>query len=239
MGFWRLAPNRLVMKHSFSERGATIVEYVISIPLLILVILIFTWFGVTANAKASLNTAMGTALRLASTRGDQLLVGQQIMGELDTWDGSSPEAVQSLLAHGTPGADLVVLLGKTIEPIAPSGGPVTLANIPAKYLYTLAYLTQSLRSGIGDSVRIPCSEDLSEAPGCVSCKFVNPCQYQPEGATCEINPTTLEELGIGLTCSFRPAFPLIGAIDALLGIVTGGRYAGTVVTRTKFYPAVD
>lgn len=226
------------------ERGATLVELALSIPLLIAGIFIFIWIGTVWNARSALTYALGNATRLAITRGNQDVVGGALISDIQSWvDGNSPSpGLERLLSSPSEvGTYQAFYNSSATNPVF----GLNLDQMPAVYAYTLAYINETMRKSVGQGVRFPCDADAPPdvGEGCLSCTFLNPVQPKLNAS----DPLVTWSSGsppvdrIMVECKYQPSILVLTPIVRLLSIVTGGSGSipKIVITRRKFISAAS
>ncbi|MBN8550318.1 MAG: hypothetical protein J0M12_13465 [Deltaproteobacteria bacterium] len=217
-----------------NQKGATLVETVIVLPLFLFGVLYFIWWAVTINERTALETGVGNAIRLAATRGNPGLVRKKLISQVHAWneagDGVAPTGyspVEELLIW-PPAAWNDVKLYFNDDMIAPLLGVEPLLSapyfqkLPPEYIYTIIYVLQSLRQSIGNSIRFPCDPSAPDGAGCVLCKFLNPVTLDSTPLTSNSPaPSEIPRRTIALECTYKPASHLLGPLRGMLSAISG------------------
>lgn len=265
-----LAVNKFnATKHSFrcnfpycrtvlSATGATVVETVIFLPILLILVFFCYWLGVMSNTKAAFEVAVKHALYLAVTRSDPLNVNladaatgglpSGVIGDVTAWhtngagtppppsqllplllsDGSASPNYGALWADPNYG-QLYTATNGTLSVIRNVNAGSSLHLLPTSYTYALIYLYQTMRQAIGNTVRYPCDpNNPSNGSGCLLCHFTD-----PTGAVGSFTAPANEGGHIGLSCSFTPDTLIGNALRALFGLVSGSTSTTPFVTMTQ------
>lgn len=170
-----------------TEKGVTVLEIAISIPLFLAIIFFVIWIAVTTHARNSLHASVANAVRMAYTRGDAQRVGKN--------PGNLLSKVQGSMTGGfsTPHHDIVPMLRKGVEgPVfSPEGwyrkswtdafGTVVdyygFLVLPPKYIMAVMYAHEGLGQRTGGKLKYPCDprgDGPNDGPGCLQCANINP-----------------------------------------------------------------
>ncbi|MFM1847891.1 MAG: hypothetical protein RL417_1365 [Pseudomonadota bacterium] len=204
--------------------------------------------AVIANGKASLGSAMTEGLRLAATRGDLTLMGNQAMIAPVTAfiSGSDLTAsgLSALLVSGdVPEDEAKLFLNQCVPTVY---GIDSLAQLPPPILYTLIYINQALRQSIGSSLRFPCvppggdpppnssnCPTTGSVPGCAACYLINPQQLNYTAVGSPPSPNFF-----AIRCEYSPSNifldPIMKGLALLTGI-SGGNAPGIVISRDRVF----
>ncbi len=220
---------------SQGEGGVSIVEVAIGLPIFLLFIFFIIALGVYFSAVGSLQTAVGTT-RLALTRGQDRLVGSEIISHINAWHAGTGtfSDVSPYVTISVPQDEARDLLNQWVDDTFGSG--IVLQDLPAHYTYALVYAAQHMRTTSGQTVRTPCDPDEPGNDGCLACRFIDPyfgheCHF--DSSCPQIGDVNYSENILGLTCSFRPAQGFVSPFLRLLSLVTGGGVPpAIVVTRS-------
>ncbi len=247
------------MNNTFcSEKGATLVETALTLPVLLFGIFLVLWIATSRNEQASFDAALGSAMRLASTRGDPFLFSKSGLSTsvsgIDTWitTGNATAAVQNLLSRNIPWTESLDNLDQrglgAFASIAPD-----FKSLPSQYIYAFVYIFESMQLGVGNSIRYSCNPDDPGNDGCLECRLLSPdgaldpsqnpipyldyctsvggCPNCPDAAHCAL-PTDV----IALQCKYRPKLFLLSPILGMLRILTGQDLAvNFVMRRTRIF----
>ncbi len=228
-----------------SASGATVIETVIFLPILLILVFFCYWLGVMSNTKAAFSVAVKEALYLAVTRSDPLTLNLTAATTLPsgsipsvtTWiNGSGSPQIDSLLYWNGSSYNLSsdpnynVYYSRTnsngvLRSIAPQQD---LYDLPASYTYALIYIYQTMRQSVGDSIRYPCDPtpaNPNDGAGCLLCFFDDPINpgsgnlFDPN-----VDPSLNPNYGpgnIAISCSFTPDTLIGNVLRALFRLVTG------------------
>jgi len=242
---------------SARSRGASLIETAIVLPVALGAIFVIIGIAIMLNARSGLTSGMSQALRLANTRGNAALMGESVLGALDTYAASSSPGftpIAPLLSSNVSETDAAAFYNTCFGAVY----GVELRQLPPQYLYTLAYLHQALKQTIGPSIRFPCAPPggapptglnncqppapSSREPGCIAC-------YLLDSRDLDLNPQTIPAGGgalsldpnrIALRCEYSPASVFISPAIALLGLFQSGGVSGPAmltITRDRVFEA--
>lgn len=217
------------------DAGISLLETALFLPLLLLIIFITIWLGVILNARASLSAGMSDALRSAATRGDDRLMGQDLLEVVKKFREApnSSEALARLAPYlsAPPARDPLEYLNRcfAIE-VFPD---TEISKLPPQYIYVLIYLSEALKLSLGPAARFPCwagpetgapsaCTEAPRGPGCVSCRLMNPdtLDFQRAGG-----PPPPDR--IALECRYEPSSFITDPVVRLLSLFSpsaGGFY---------------
>jgi len=209
------------------------VEVAVGFFLFIFGILFLLWLGLLVHYKRTLTTSLGKALRLAVTRSDPTLGPPAIPELTDYANGGFPTPhVQRLLSRNnlpdgsTDWGTAVNFYNDLIDNAYDVPGVTDFNDLPASYLYALAYFYEGMKLSIGTTVRYPCdpSPTNADGAGCIMCRFPNPVTHLPkkEGdPDDEFSGSSIPETPVELFCQFRPANFIIDPMIRLLKVMAG------------------
>lgn len=209
-----------------TEKGATIVETVIALPLFLAVFLFFIFIGIAYNAKTSLAQATGMA-RHAYTRGQSSLVGSEIIQSVQDWQGGfvgstylPPADVQALLSSPAESGSAFGAGGYYNSTTQTNYAGADFIDLPTPDIYALIYAYQSMLQSVGPTLRFPCDPNLANGSGCMRCRNINPSEFD---GSATLAPTTFgfNTQFIGLQCEYRPSSIFVDPIVALLRVMIG------------------
>lgn len=185
---WQILPARRSLSFE-REQGASLVEIVIGLPLVLAVILFLLWMVAILNARSGFQSAVVNGVRLAVTRGDSPLVGFHaglvggdtgLIPNLELWQAGTA-ALPDILYHGVDPADAEAYYNDILNKSCGTGfcgvvdGDFTVQyDAPRSYAYTLAYVYESVRKIVGESARFPCDPTEADGDGCIRCRFLHP-----------------------------------------------------------------
>ena len=170
---------------AMNDRGATLLETAIFLPLGLVLILVLIWGGIFITSSASFDRWMTQAPRLM-TRGKESAMGKQMISQVQSWNasgGAIPTDLLPLLTSNVNASSAEDYLNGATMGVFASGG-IKFSDLPPEYIYAFVYLNQGLSEAIGPTVKFPCDPTASPAaatedagPGCVGCEFLNPDTY--------------------------------------------------------------
>lgn len=239
--------------------GATMIETAILLPLVLLIFFFMIWLGVMSNTQGIFKQSVGNALMLASTRGDVLLMRKDIIPEFATWvSGPPPREIRNLLAWdkapvtswsapaswgSSPESVMQNITLKNVR-LAGNASPPSINAMPERYIYTLIYIYQSLRQGIGNELRYPCADINASTPddylsqstfaGCLVCRFDD-----PANGNNLFNVDTSNVQKIKISCYFRPNETILRPLASLIDIVSKTTGAGSNPLVMKLTRTID
>lgn len=237
-------PSNATMNYE-REQGASIIEFVVLLPLFLFTLLFLIWFGATIHAKTSLASAVTNGLRLASTRGRGDVIGQYYSDSVDSHfvgiipnldaahasidarDGSTiPGApldarALGLLSHGMDGN-----AEETMDDLNTATADVfagyKLFDIPfPEYSYAIAYASQAMRMSVGSKLRFPCDPHKEDGEGCLLCRPVNPITMDD---TPFAGDYQIVGKRIALRCDYRPSSFILTPLLRMLSLISGGAF---------------
>lgn len=232
------------------ERGATMVEAALTLPFLLFGTLFFVWIAVSKNEEATFDAALGSAMRLAATRGDPFLLApfgtSSSLPAVDNWKsggGGGPfnPSIEDLMTHDVDWGSIGESYYDSYSLGAFASIVPNLKDLPLQYLYTLVYINESMRLGVGNSLRYPCDPTQFSGAGCLDCKFLAPdasalsyadyCSAHP-GCQCAVGgfcPIPID--AIAIECRYRPANFLLGPLIGMIRILAGSYGDSLLVMR--------
>lgn len=242
--------------HNRSQRaaGATLLEIALALPFTLLGLFFLIWVGLTIHAKTSLDAAVTRALRLASTRGVDELLGVEVISDVQRWnDGVATTRLPQLLSRNVNWSEAQdyykKLLLNVFAVYDDEGQPKEiegLYNMPPEYIYALVYINEAMRQSIGEQIRYPCDpSNLEEGQGCMACSFLNPSTDQEHGMQPGFDAAHIFRAAgtsvppprrrIGVECRFQPSHILLSPIVALLRIIAGQASMPLIVLRRRMF----
>ena len=154
------------------ESGVALIETIIVLPLFLILVFFFIWLGSALNAKAALTSAVGQAVRLAITRGNEFTIPTPLFAVVDEWQNSTevipPSALTEVLCHGIEPDKCITIYqqctyGRLFGIANVPGG---IRQVPREYLYAMIYLNEAMRQSLGGMVKFPCKPDTSSVGLC-------------------------------------------------------------------------
>jgi len=225
--------------HPNDERGASLLEFAITLPLLILGVYTVIFIGQSLNARASLFTSVASGSRLAFTRAVESEMGTQLIPEVETYlSTGNPSGLDLLLA--SPGLEATAFSGTTggwymseWNQTLNLGGDRT--KLSPRYIYALIYAYRHFKQSVGGGVRFPCDpHDPVNGAGCLRCANTNATTgtNAPSASTEPIiGDPDYDYNAVGVWCEYRPAdFFLL----PIFRLVTGGSTIGTFVFKSTY-----
>lgn len=208
-------PMRVSSSSIYREQhGIALLELAIYLPLFLFLLFSGIFVATTLNARSALTSAVHN-VRLAFTRGQSDLVGSEVIADVQNWKfgGGSWDNLKPLLA--TPDLEDSALSHYTDMSQAQFG--VGFEQLPSSYIYSHVYVAQSMVQSVGAGVRFPCNPDEPDGAGCLDCRSA------PDPTTPPGTAPTEDTRFIGITCRYRPSGVIVGAVEGLLGLVSGGK----------------
>jgi len=233
-----LTTRRVLKDNADNQSGAYLVELALALPIFLAVVFILIWVGLALNARSSIISSVNSGVRLAMTRGDLALMGDEpILAEINSWDGSAANLPTLLYS---PDINSQVALDQYDDWTALVFPDDIIEDLPNRYLYALAYIYEGVKLGVGPGmVRYPCDpngDDGEDGPGCLMCRFLNggddtglevglhiSCQ---DGGPCEP-----PENQFGIECEYSSPRTIIQLVNAIIG----GAGADPIIFRHKNY----
>jgi hypothetical protein len=219
-------------------RGATLVEVVVSMGVMLALACIFVWLTLQIYALNTLNSSVRVGLRLGVTRGDSSRVGGNFTsGEPDgvlsdlSWAHTNCEAVNTQGGMPNEALDLLrtmeisrqdaydYMTGTTIGAFTTNNPSMEICRMPKPYIYTLAYTYEAMSQSLGWLVRYPCDPLAADGAGCLSCRFLNPRSPSSPFIYSGMDKVLMRPSArdIFYECRYRPRIILGDTIAALLG----------------------
>lgn len=218
-----------------SQRGATLVETALMLPIVIVGILLIIWLAVFFSSSASFETALQNAGRLA-TRAERKNVGVEMIKPVHDWNASGGDLTADLEPLMTVGVDRMSasdFLNSYGVGVFGAGG-FRFADLPPEYSYTMIYLKEALTQAIGETVFFPCDPDSSEGsaprtgPGCVACKLLNPVTYDETPWDTGADPP---RQAFTLDCKYQPHNFLLSPVFRIISVLSGGNWEPRIIIR--------
>lgn len=238
------------MSESYSIKptsGATLVEIAIFMPVFLLLIGSVYLISIYLNASTALSSSMATAVRLAITRGNPTLMGQDynsgslqtIETFIDSVTGEFPSDKLSMIASDEFTPDEAIDYYNDKVSFVFSG--VALRELPKEYIYSLIFAIQSMKLNVG-SLRYPCDANPQTNPtdfaGCFQCYFLNPDtgQFTEDFDSCAtLGPDCVPRDRMAFYCEYAPDSPLISMIAGIFNFLSIGAPPQLRITRQVFY----
>lgn len=248
------------------ERGVTMIETAVFLPLMLLIVFIILFLATLLNARSSLTAAVGSGARLGYTRARvQMDVNnngapEEMIGAVADWQrnsGSLAVAPQLLGLLASPefqseGQSVEAFLNVLTTATFPG---FAFKELPSTYIYAQIYALQAMRDSVGD-VRFPCNpgdptmpQTAHDGPGCLACVPLRPPGaidaykgYDPDPAVFESQNRAggFDTSWVGIRCSYRPSNAILGTVESLLGLVSGHTAASPmIISRSFFYDFPD
>ena len=225
------------------ERGVSLVEVAIALPLFLAGIFLVIWIGYMLNVTSSFVTSATRAVRLSVTRGNPLnFEDNHIITKVGEWLESgnpfpSDARVQELLSHNLETWNDAQYYYECAS-CAPSPDKQTtyamqehLVDLDPEYTYMLIYMYEGMRMSVGDSIRYPCNPENSDGSGCLRCVFLNPetAETEPGGSA------TISQNAFGFECHFQPDHGMMQPVINMLNLITGDSLDQLLVLDHKIY----
>lgn len=219
-------------------------EVIIGLPLFLMGLFLMFWLGLLMNDDSSLRSAVTTAVDLAATRGDSVLMGYSpraaashgIIGAVQRYlQGASFSEVKPLLTSDNlpEGYDAEEMYSRWISRNYPGA---TLRDMRPETLYALIYTYEALKQSSGGRLRFPCTPyyrddavgqgvlEEPHGPGCVKCEPLD--RDALALANCPGRQCPQNLLGahgvpqdrFGIRCVYRSDSGLLGTLVALVGM---------------------
>jgi hypothetical protein len=216
-----------------NQSAATLIELVIAIPVVLAVIFFIISLSLALNAKFSLHSAMGNAVRLAFTRSDVYRLGMDghnvlfqnspnppnvgMLPKVHAWyEGQSPSFsnMPEGFWKGIDQNELENNMKNLVFEYFDDNTNLSPKDVPISYYYTLFYTYQAMESSIGGSLKYPCP---TEQPWCLLCQFHHP-EIQAALNTPYLGPFPLTNTEtIHFRCRIRPWGGIFNTVFNLLG----------------------
>lgn len=220
------------------EQGASLIEFLIVLPIILLAIFIIIHVSIVVNGKTALRSAVSNATRLAFTRGNPATLGADagVIGKLDNYyGGGACLGLDDVFIAGhnpgwSDGCNAAVLHYEYDEGCdvfqCSDASCDNLREYPLYYFYFLAYASLGMRQALGGAVRFPCDpSDPDLGDGCFLCRFLNPAPLDPDEPNSECETYDLDERGpppgVYVRCRYRPSAAVLRPIYGLLRQSTG------------------
>jgi hypothetical protein len=236
-----------------NERGVSMIEAAIFLPLLFVAIFIVIGISVMANARMSLGSAMTEAARLAATRGDIESMGAiqliEPVGDYYSPGGSFDDISALITSGGVNVNDAESFFNRCLPFVYNSISQ--LEDLPPQLVYTMVYINQALRQSIGSSLKFPCVPPGGAPPspsqsncatnpgnpsanrGCVGCYLLHPELLNYVSISAAPNPRRF-----AIRCEYSPSNVFLDPILRGLALLTGSggsSAAGIVITRDTVF----
>lgn len=194
-----------------AELGATLVEYAIILPVLLL--LLYAVLGI--SHLGSIQTTLTVATASARTAAARARLPNPPIDDINQYalGGAPSSRLQSMFASpGKEGTAFGIGAGSYADFLETLyGTPVGLEELSLPHLYALVYAIGIVRENLGGIIQLPCKE-----PGCLLCLPI------PNPA----DPLNLESDFIGIKCQYRPSSLFMTPLARLLNTM-GGYGSGT------------
>ncbi len=216
-----------------------IVEIAIAMPIFLFFVYIFIWLAVARNQITSFSSAVHFGTRLSITRGKKEVMGYDPLSEnglipvLDkTTIDSNDAIVKSILST----EDLENSMSYTYDEWSQETLGLNFNELPNYYFYALAFIYQSLKRSVGNSVRFPCdpkdphNNDPQKGDMCLKCTFINPKANDPYDGSPAYELETLNK-SIGVICQYA----LPGLLPKLIGKTVNSDTEQLILTRSAYF----
>lgn len=253
--------------HQRTEKGATMIEFILFFPVFLCALYLIIWLGVIVNARGALRAAVDNGVRLAATRGKAELYGKTdpadpvvkygAIPDIDRWvytntnfgttySGSSNSPDRSGLLTQKP-QDIQKYdqgVAQVFSGLAPNstGTYNFLSEMPPEISYAIAYIVQNLRMGVGESLRYPCNPRGPDGDNCLLCLPINPTTFDQSpmvANAADINSNILNRR-FAIKCEFKPAPFLLRPLLNLIAMVSGQNAgSGNSVGVISYYSFFD
>ena len=258
--FTDVAQSRCQHSRYRSSAGATMIETVIILPLVLVLFFFMIWLGVMSNTQGIFKQSVNNALMLAATRGDDLLMHQDIIPQFQTWtsgpptgiilrlltwDNGKPISWNAPASWGSSPRSVMTSITLANARISGQASAPQIQDMPNRYIYTLIYIYQSMRQGIGNALRYPCADVLAGGPdsylagsqfaGCLVCQFENP--DNSGSRTFTIDPAISAEIKI--SCYFRPDETILRPLANMIDLASRSTGAGSSPLVLKLTRTID
>lgn len=216
--------------------GGVLIEFLITLPIFLIIILSIVWISAIHNAHTSLDFAVANGVRLAVTRGDPEITSEFKPGMNRLIDKVTDAKISSDVTF----KQIFVNDPKGDVNYAPS--KAIISSLPTTHRLALGLTYQYMRESVGSMVKFPCDPEDETEPdkkklfGCLNCFFRvetldgggNPICYAPltrfpegkkipEGCTPIGSTTDLPKKYMSLSCRYLPDDLFLKIIGTLLG----------------------
>lgn len=243
--------TRLAHEH----RGAILVELIFTLPLLLLFIWFFIYFGIVYNAKSSLIAAMDNSLQTGMLRGyfSNTLDHRMLYDKLDDLCNYQQDStLDSILYYktGLSNAERSDFIANYNQTTAHWAGWTTdfvdeadFCSQPLHNIYAVVFTQLAMQKSLGAAVKFPCNpaDDTAQTSGegCLRCIPLNPCtmdttQVDPASGGNGCNITTIFHR-VALSCEYRPASVFVKPIDLLVRLLSAGQTSTNSTVSYKAY----
>jgi hypothetical protein len=216
------------------KRGATLIEFAIIFPFFILFVFLIIYVVLIWNAKLSMQSSISNGVRLAFTRGNSSIVGQNIIPDIAAYaaSGSMNTRLAGLLStpEEAPFADAyyksmsLSIFNRSFE------------SLPPRYIYAMVYTMQGLTAGVGEGLmRFPCDPTLPVAvsQGCVQCRFLHPVTRDDVPGNPQMGTPDFDWNYLGIKCVYRPSNVFVGPVHGLLGFILPSSTFNSLLVRAR------
>lgn len=221
----------LYLKRLAAERGVSMIQTAITLPLFLFIVFFIIFISVTYNAKSGLVEATRHGARLALSRGDQNVGGVGgIIPLLDSYSASGGVLPPALNNSGLPNAELDYDDWKVFLSPSSSSPPFydNANNLnQLRDYYAIAYVYRTMREVVGEGILYPC--DCPDNSDCSNGAQLNGC------VTC-VNPFDATSPDQGIKCVYRPSSAVLNPVLALLRLISSGGAANIEVESEFYYP---
>ena len=202
-------------------------EVAIGFPVFLLILVFIMWVSFIYFARGSLTVAVEQSIRLAGTRGNQVL-----MGWPDAGNGLLPplEAIESDRDLDAAASLLVYNVDLDVAKRNYIGWfPSDFSVVPKPYWYFLAYVGEEMKAKIGALVRYPCDpmeEPPLGGPGCLRCYFPNS----------EVVPLDEFQANYGImsvVCDYMPGDPFTKFAAGLMRAILGNAHMPRLIIKHR------
>lgn len=241
-------------------------ETAILMPIVLVLIFIAILKGFGVNVESSLNSALSQGVRLAYSRGDLELSGNNglqagvaelggLIPSIDSWinSGCSPALFPTIFFGGGISKNLAYLNFRIkfqtvmgvplIQTCALSASNRGVKSSLLRSFYALAYVYKGIEESIG-KLKYPCRVGSSDFnAGCLSCYTLNWGSYSTNGngeapaGIPFIGGTAYNYDWVGIRCVLAPQKEYTAPIAGLITLMMGSNVSDKIlVTRDAVYP---
>lgn len=223
--------NQVTSFHFKQHNGAILLETIFMFPVVLVSLLLMIWAALTVHAQISLSSAMINGLRLAATRGVVERAGAVLIPDLYNFQlGTESEALKALLMSDPE--DNWEEAKAVYDGWAQDNFSLDFNKLPLEWIQTIVYVQESMRIGVGRSVKYPCDPNAEGSAGvdCLLCQIVSGQSLDPGDSS-----DSTDSGRIALSCSYQPNNAVLDFFLRIMSALTGDAVDRKIVFTRKTF----